>query len=360
MEESLFMLWLSRIDSIGVKKQRALLNFFDNAKEVYRASKEELIKVPGLTMHNVRNILLTKDPNIIKSYYQELKDKKIKFISLVSKKYPDLLKHTDNAPIGLYMIGTMPDHSLKKIAIIGARRCSEYGLSCAYKLSKDLAKNNVVIVSGMARGIDAMAHKAALDAKGKTIAVVASGVDICYPRENINIYNKIKESSCIISEYPPSLRPIPGYFPVRNRIISGMCDAVLVVEAEESSGTLITADQALDQGRLVMAVPGNMTSKFSKGTNNLIKMGAIPITNYKDVLDHFGIFKEEDEKDKPLDNLTKDEEVVYNHISLEPINLDQLVYKCNAKTENIMYILTILEIKKYIQVLPGMRYIRIL
>ena len=204
-----------------------------------------------------------------------------------SKYYPVKLKNISSPPKELFCLGNLELLNCKSIAVIGSRNYSGYGERAAKEFSYNLAKEDVCIVSGMARGIDSFAHEAALDAKGKTVAVLGSGLDVIYPRENKILYeNIIKNNGLIISEYPLGTKPSRQNFPARNRIISGLSDGVLVIEARKNSGTNITVDFALDQGKDVFVIPGNIYSKTSDGTNFLIKEGAIPVTSYKDIINY--------------------------------------------------------------------------
>ena len=206
-------------------------------------------------------------------------------IDINSKYYPEKLKCIANPPKELFCIGDLKLMNMKSIAIIGSRNYSNYGKKASKDFSYNLAQNNICIISGLARGIDSFAHEACLMANGKTIAVLGSGLDIIYPKENIELFNTIiLNGGLVISEYPLGTKPQKQHFPARNRIISGLSDGVLVIEAKEKSGTNITVDFALEQGKDVFVVPGNIYSKTSTGTNFLIKEGAIPVTNYKDIV----------------------------------------------------------------------------
>ena len=208
---------------------------------------------------------------------------KIKTITIGDEAYPENLMHIYSKPQTLYLLGNEKLLNTKSIAIIGCRKASDYGLKNAYKFGYQLAKKNICIVSGFARGVDTYAHKGALAAKGATIAVLGCGLDIVYPPENIELYKEIlRRDGAIITEYPLKSKPDKHHFPARNRIISGLSDGVLVVEAKQKSGTLITVEHALDQGKNVYAIPGNITSANSYGTNELIKEGAIPVTKIDD------------------------------------------------------------------------------
>ncbi|MBO4292929.1 MAG: DNA-processing protein DprA [Clostridia bacterium] len=209
----------------------------------------------------------------------------IKEISILDENYPELLKSIYDPPKCLYVVGNIEILNSPGIAIVGCREATEYGKKAAMYFSYNLAKQGITIVSGLARGIDSYSHIGALQAKGNTIAVIGSGLDIIYPKENEQLAKKIiEQGGAIISEYPLGTRPTQDHFPARNRIISGLSKAVLVVEAKEKSGSLITADFAMEQGKEVYAVPGNINSLNSVGTNNLIKDGAIPVSNFSDIL----------------------------------------------------------------------------
>lgn len=201
------------------------------------------------------------------------------------REYPERLREIPRPPKELYVLGELPDERRPTVAVIGARDCSEYGRHVASVLGAALGRSGVQVVSGMARGIDGIGQKAALDAGGKAYAVLGSGVDVCYPAQNRPLYDKLRTGGGILSEYPPGTPPLPGYFPARNRIVSGLADAVVVVEAREKSGTLITVDMALEQGREVYVVPGRVTDPLSKGCNRLMKLGAGILLNTEELVE---------------------------------------------------------------------------
>lgn len=214
-----------------------------------------------------------------------LNTSKIKTIKLEDNLYPEKLRNIYAPPKTLYLLGNAELLNQESIAIIGCRDCTKYGAENAYKFGYELAISNVCVISGLARGIDSYAHQGAIKAKGKTIAVLGSGLDIIYPPENAKLYKEIiMNNGAIITEYPLGSKPEKYHFPERNRIISGLSDGVLVVEAKKKSGTMITVDFALEQGREVYAIPGNISSDSSYGTNELIKEGAIPVTNVNDII----------------------------------------------------------------------------
>ncbi len=208
-------------------------------------------------------------------------------ININSKWYPEKLRNISSPPKQLYCLGNIELLNSKSIAIIGSRNYSNYGKRVCREFSSNLAKNNICIISGLARGIDSFSHMACLESSGNTIAVLGSGLNIIYPKENEELFNKIiKNNGLILSEYPLDTEPAKQNFPARNRIISGLSDGVLVIEARKRSGTNITVEFALNQGKDVFVIPGNIYSKTSDGTNFLIKEGAIPVTSYEDILQY--------------------------------------------------------------------------
>lgn len=371
MIEENYIMWLARIDGISNRKKLDILEHFETAKQFFYASNYEIRSFCEEHRINIKNILDVKDEIIIEKYINELYKHNIKFVCQNNKSYPLLLKDIPDAPLGFYMIGDMPEDTLNKVGVIGARKCTQYGAMSAYKFGKELGENNVVVVSGMAMGIDSMAHKGALDGKGKTIAVLGCGLDIVYPPSNRELRDEIINNGCIISEFPVGTPPYPANFPSRNRIISGISDAVLVVESAKKSGTLITVGQALEQGRDVFAIPGNINNPMSEGTNNLIKDCAFPATNVDDILSNLGIIYKYSKNNKKPSNYTEkseneknllapDEKIVYACIKESPVTIDEIILKANINIQTAQYVLTMLEIKGYIQKLAGQRYIKAL
>ncbi len=358
MEDDRYLMWLLNINGVGIKRQKILLNYFKTAKNLYFASASQIKTVDGISSNIADRIENSKKTFSLDKFEENLYKKGINFISQNNKIYPKLLSEIVDAPLAIYVLGNLPKEEDILISIIGSRKCSEYGITMAYKLSKDLSKNNITIVSGMAKGIDSIAHKGAMSSGGKTVAILGCGIDICYPAQNYNLRNEIIENGCIISEYPPGTPPMQCYFPARNRIISGLSRAIIVVEASIKSGTIITVEQALEQGRDVFAVPGNANSKLSEGTNNLIKQGAPLVSSYEDVISELGL--DIAEKNQHIENISfaSDEKLVYDCISIEPIEIDRIVLKLNMQINTIQYILTMLELKGCITRLPGQRYIR--
>ena len=255
---------------------------------MYNAKEEELLECKGIGKNYAKIILDSKKRHSIDKYLEFMIKNNIDIISTEDNEYPKILKNIYDPPVSLYIKGNKEILNNDSIAIIGCRDCTQYGKNVAQELAYNIAMKKINIVSGLAKGIDGIAHKGAILSGGKTIAVLGNGLDTIYPTENIPLAKEIlKTGGAIISEYPLGERPQKQNFPERNRIVSGMSKGIIVAEAKEKSGTLITVDFALEQGRDVFVVPGNITSETSIGTNELIKQGAKLITSYKDVLDEY-------------------------------------------------------------------------
>ena len=273
---------------MGAVKKQKLLKHFKNIENLYNATKEQLMQVTGIGEKTSEIILDKSKKQNLDKHIEYMAKHNIDIISIQDVEYPEILKEIYDAPISLYVRGNKNILNENSVAIIGCRECTEYGRNITKNLSYNIAKNKINIVSGLAKGIDGIAHQGALLAGGKTIAVLGNGLDTIYPKENTNLAIEIlQKGGAIISEYPLGEKPEKQNFPERNRIVSGMSKGIIVVEAKEKSGTLITVDFALEQGRDVFVVPGNINSEASIGTNDLIKQGAKLITSYKDVLEEY-------------------------------------------------------------------------
>ena len=278
----------------------------------------------------------------------EGKQTEIRKITINSKEYPMRLKKLSGMPKELYVIGNLPEDHAPTAAVVGARMCSDYGKRQAHCYAKVLAEYGIQVISGMALGIDTQGHLGALEAQRPTYAVLGSGVDVCYPAANRKLYNQILENGGgIISEFPPGMPPKAGHFPARNRIISALADVVLIVEARERSGSLITAGFALDQGKAVYALPGQVDQALSQGCNQLIFDGAGIAWCPEILLGEWGIFPEKKEKagEKKNLGLARDLELVYSCLDLRPENLDYFIQKTGfsaGKTSGLLMQLQVL------------------
>lgn len=288
MTETQYWIWLSRIEKLGSIKTQKLLEIYGVPKNIWNATKEELLKIEGIGEETTKQILKEEYRKGLEKYEIYMKQNNIELIHIYDKYYPEKLKTIYDKPIVLYIKGNKSILNEFSLAIIGCRDHTKYGEIVAKNISYEISKNNIVTISGLARGIDSIAHKETLKAKGKTIAVIGSGVDNIYPEENKELAKEIiKNGGAIISEYVIGTKPQKMNFPARNRIISGMSNGVVVIEAKKKSGTMITVDFALEQGKEVFAIPGNILSQNSEGTNELIKQGAKLVTNIEDILEEF-------------------------------------------------------------------------
>lgn len=288
LEEKKYWIWFSLITNLGFQRKSKLLEICKHPKNIYHLRKEQLEKIKYIGEKTSTEIVKQELKIKMEEQYNYMQKKNIDIIPITDDRYPTQLKNIYDPPLYLYYKGNHKILNHKSIAIIGCRQASEYGIKIAKYFAYHLSKQGFCIVSGLAKGIDTYAHIGTIYAKEKTIGVVGNGLDTVYPYENQKLADKIIQTDgCLISEYPIGTKPNKMNFPERNRIVSGLCDAIIVVEAQEKSGTLITVDFALEQGREVYVVPGNIDTKNSRGTNHLIKQGAKIITNYEDIMEDF-------------------------------------------------------------------------
>ena len=283
LENKRYWIWLSLIKNLGSKRKLKLLELYKNPEGIYKLTKEELININGIGEAIANDIIISKNEKILNYHIKYMKENNIKIININEREYPQALKKIYDPPISLYVKGNIKKLNNKNIGIVGCRECTTYGKKSAEYFAYNLSKQNINIVSGLAKGIDSYAHLGSLNT-GNTIAVLGNGLDMIYPKENLELANEIvKRGGTIISEYPCGTKPDKMKFPARNRIISGISSGIIVIEAKEKSGTLITVDFALEQGKDVFVVPGNINSINSVGTNDLIKQGARLVTTYEDI-----------------------------------------------------------------------------
>lgn len=353
MSEKDYYIWLNSIKGVGYNTIEKILFFYGKLEPIWNASKEEIYKIPNLQKNIADKIIKHRNNEYIIQYKEKLKCKNISCIIKNENLYPDGLKNIFKPPHLINVLGSLKKSDSNSIAIVGSRKATHYGKSIAYKFAKELSEYGITIISGMAYGIDSEAHKGAIDGGGRTISVLGCGLDICYPKTNYNLMKNIIENGAVISEYPLKTKPLPGNFPQRNRIISGLAKCILVVEASLNSGSLITAEYALEQGKEVFAIPGNINSNASKGTNKLIKDGAKPITCLEDILEEFDIEYCNADKNKNLDLNNLEKRVVDIILKKQPIHIDLIGAILNLHPSQLNSIITILEIKGIIEQLPG-------
>ncbi len=359
-DSTYYLIALNLVDSIGQKAIDLLLGGFKNPSEIFHASEDDLVSC-GLRPSQAKRIKGFSRWKRVEQVFSICQKKGIKIIDIFSDNYPQRLREIASPPPLLFLRGELEREDWLSIAVVGSRRPSAYGITVAEQLTGELASLGLTIVSGMARGIDSVAHKEALKAGGRTIAVLGSGVDVVYPAENRSLMERIAVSGAVISEFLPGTRPERGNFPRRNRIISGLSLGVLVVEATTKSGTLITAGYAIEQGRDVFAVPGRVNSSLSAGTNELIKKGAKLVLTVEDIVEEFAHeirqFLKQKSKPKRVE-LTPEEEALLRHITDEPVHVDELTRTSGLPLYKILSILTGLEIKGMVRQTEGKRFCR--
>ncbi len=354
-EQEKYWIWLSSIDKIGVKRFYTLIAQYGDAKSVYenaRAGDPALESLGGIP---ASNLFACRNDAYIDSLFRSLEKSGIAAVCRLNPDYPALLAECTDAPPVLYKKGSFPLDFDRSVAIVGTRVCTRYGKESTRKIACELAGEGVVIVSGMARGIDSEAHEGALSAGGKTVAVLGCGVDVVYPPESRKLYDAIIENGAILSEYAPGTQPISQYFPARNRIISGMCDATIIIEAGDKSGALITAGYALEQGKDVYALPGNINSATSTGTNTLIRDGAAELLMGSDqILMRYGkkVTKAAFEQ---ISALVTDEveSAIVRYLAGGDAYFEQIMNNSGANAQSLNTALTMLELRGIIKQFPG-------
>lgn len=298
-KENYYAYWLYSLPGIGVKTIDRLLRICQSPSEIYAASDELLKQALGekqlLSLREVKSVWRLQEE------YEELKKRKLGFVWRGSGEYPERLYHIPDAPFALFYKGRLPENHSPSVAIVGARDCSRYGSYVAQELGRYLGEQGVSVISGMARGIDGISQEAALKAGGISYGVLGCGADICYPPSNRRLYEELIEKGGILSAYLPGTPPLSQNFPPRNRIVSGLADAVVVIEARSRSGTLITVDMALEQGKEVYVVPGRVTDRLSDGCNRLLKQGAGVFLSPQDFVEELRELKERQKGNKNPD-----------------------------------------------------------
>jgi len=357
---------LFTIKGLGVATIGRLIQHFGSPEAVLHASKTEVMGLPWLNLPQKRGLLRGPDHAYLKACIKAIENMGAWVLGRGSADYPELLGTIPNAPLLLFGLGDAANLAGPAVAIVGSRKATRYGQDVAKKIASCLAGLGVTVVSGMAIGIDTFAHKGAIEAGGRTIAVLGSGLDVPYPRRNRYLMEEIARSGAVISEFLPGTPPEPGHFPQRNRIISGLCLGVVVVEAGERSGSLITASMALEQGREVMAVPGSVRSGQSRGTHWLIKQGAWLVENGEDVLAVLGLDVSSPKKAdsgscrvKDHDSwkeVTPEKARVLDAIGPYPVHIDEISERTGIGPGLVGAILLELELDGLVQALPGKYY----
>lgn len=360
--EYYYWIGLKAVPGIGNVAFRRLLERFDTPKAVFEASAEQLFHVKGISKAIVDSIKSGSWKRFAEEESRRLELTGINLITFTSSDYPKSLFEIPDPPPFMYIKGKIYSRELS-LAVVGSRRATSYGLITTRRIAKELAVRGVSIISGMARGVDTAAHIGALEAAGRTVGVLGCGVDKIYPPENLKLFEEISEKGCLLSEFPLGTLPLAENFPRRNRIISGLSSGVLVVEAAEKSGSLITAQFALEHGRDVFAVPGNIGSNAYKGSNSLIKQGAKLVDCVEDILDELPGFSAtadnnytiEKEHSSPF-SLTPKEALVYELLARAALHIDDIIKQTELTAGEVSSMLLHLELKGAITPLPGKHF----
>jgi DNA processing protein len=357
-EDIFYWLALSLTPGLGSILFKRLLDRFETPEAVYRAPMKELLKIEGLGEKVANEIQKGPSEKTVSRELSLLKEIGGRIVTLRDDDYPKRLEDIYDPPAVLYLRGELRSEDTLAVAIVGSRKTSPYGRWVTEKIGQGLARHGVTVVSGMARGIDSVAHMGALQGGGRTIAVLGSGIDVIYPSENRNLFYRIIEHGAVLSEFPIGSPPEGGHFPKRNRIISGLSMGVVIVQASSESGSLITAGYALEQGREVFAVPGNVGAEGSRGTNQLIKEGAKLVESSEDILEEIlpQWRREEGAAQKaetPVLDLTEEEKILYQLLGETPLHIDAIIRESRLDPGKVSSFLLNLELKGLISQWPG-------
>ncbi len=359
MDQKAYWVGFNLVKGIGAVRLQALIQFFGNLEVAWQASESELLSA-GLSQRIIDVFIATRHKIDPIQAYEDILKKEIKILTWEDPDYPDKLMNIDQPPPVIYIRGSIKPEDRWAVAIVGTRRVTSYGRQVTEQVSTYLARNGLTVVSGLARGVDGVAHQTTLANNGRTIAVLGSGIDQIYPPEHRQLAEKIIENGAVISDYHPGTPPDAGNFPPRNRIISGLSLATVVVEAGETSGALITATFAAEQGREVFAVPGPIYAPQSKGTNRLIREGAQPLLDPVDIMESLNLRKVDHYKQATLllpgDEL---ETKLMEILNLEPVYIDEIQSKAGFPVEKVSAALTMMELKGMVKQVSGMTFMAI-
>lgn len=356
-KETKYWIGFSLIPGIGRVKFSLLKDYFGDVERAWLAPTEEL-KAAGLDTRSAKALVTVREEISLEDELAKLSQQKVRAITENNPEYPSRLKETHDYPPLLYVRGELAQKDEWSIAVVGTRRASIYGKQVTEEIVADLAGNGITIISGLARGIDSIAHRTALEAGGRTIAVTGCGLDTVYPGEHVNLAHKIAGQGALVSEYPLGTKPRAEHFPLRNRIMSGMSLGVLVIEAGERSGATITAHRAVEQNREVFAVPGSIYSPTSKGSNNLIQEGAKLVRNCADILEelNFTMLPRQMEIKEAIPANAIESQLL-GCLSKEAIHIDDLCRQSGLPIAQVSSTLAMLELRGLAKQLGGMNYI---
>jgi DNA processing protein len=353
----LYWVAISMVKGIGAVRFRALIDFFGDAEMAWNAPAHAL-REAGLSEKIVTNLLQLRGSISLEKVWERMETQDIKILIWDDPEYPRRLREIDQPPPVLYYRGSLTPEDEWAVAIVGTRRNTPYGRQVAEDIASTLARSGITVVSGLARGIDAFAHHAAVDAGGRSLAVLGCGVDHIYPPENRRLAEQVITQGALVSDYPPGTAPEAVNFPARNRIISGLSLAVVIVEAGVSSGAIITAAFAADQGREVFAIPGNINAPQSQGANRLIRDGARPLLNPQEILEVLDLQMVPEHREArimlPTDAI---EATLYRTLSQEPTHIDEIRARADLPIDQVTASLAMMELKGLVRQVGGMHYI---
>ena len=348
---------LSLVKGIGENRLRALVDAFGSPQEVFRSSLSGLMEKGSLSRSVAEEIVRFNDESLVDQHLKLMEKHDVRLMTFGDEDYPQNLRQLSHAPPMIYIKGEIRQEDRLAVAVIGSRKATSYGRLMAQKLVSGLATSGITIVSGMARGVDTVAHRAALDSGGRTIAVLGSGLDVIYPPENHSLMEEIVSRGAVLSEFPMGTEPLGGNFPARNRVISGLSLGVVAVEAGQKSGVFSTVRWAADQGRDVFAVPGSVFSGLSTGTNILIKNGAKLTTDVADILEELNL-ELPPARPRQSPRLSQEETVVLGVLDSVPAHVDDVCQKVNLPVSRTLTVLLSLEMRELIAQLPGKLFVR--
>jgi len=359
MDDKYYWIGFTLVKGIGAVRFQRLLERFGDAKAAWRAAPTDLAGA-GLSLTLIERLVAVREKVDLSRIWEQIQSKGIRVLTWLDEAYPQRLKEIEQPPPVLYLRGDLLPEDTWSVAIVGTRRVTPYGRQVTEEIASFLAAHGITVVSGLARGVDSLAHTAALKAGGRTLAILGSGVDKIYPPENRALAERIFEHGAILSDYAPGTPPEASNFPPRNRIISGLSMAVVVIEAGETSGALITAEFAAEQGREVFSVPGNILAPQSKGTNKLIQQGAFPLLRASDILQTLNLTRvgqhKAARKALPADDV---EAKLLTAIGEEPLHVDEIRNQTGLPVEKVSATLVLMELKGMVRRVGNMHYVAV-
>lgn len=355
LTEREYWFWLCNINGIGYQKITELLDYYQEVKEIFTAKENTLSQIKSLVKKDIEYLSKVHEEDVVHRLYEKLMKEETKFLLQQDVDYPKPILQVYEPPYAVYVKGKLPDLTKPKLAIVGARNCTNYGRELSMYFARELAKEGVQIISGLAMGVDGYSHQGALIADGYTLGILGCGIDCCYPESNRAIYEQMIEKGGVMSEHGYHVKPRAGNFPKRNRLIAGMSDAILVVEAKERSGSFITVDQGLEQGKDIFVIPGRITDKLSVGCNRLARMGAQVVCHPRDLLEYFHLESEKENQivgallQQTKEMLSEEELKMVQYLSLEPVYLGRLVEQMRLDVGRVSSLLISLELKQVVR-----------